>query len=97
MLRTSLRKPLMVRCCATPNGPKPIPPCMSKRDYLLRKAERIRVRLAILKVNQDDGMEELMSELAKVREDIRMINLDPLTYDICEREPWIDECKLHDN
>lgn len=80
-----------------PHTVKSIPPSMNRREYLLRKAERLRVRLAIHLVEQDDCCDEICSALAKVREDIRMINMDPLTYDICKSEPWLPECKCHDN
>lgn len=92
-----LARPVIACASTPPYTVKSVPPAVSRRDVLLRKAERLRIRLAIHMVGMDDCCEELCSELAKVREEIRQINVDPLTYDICIQEPWLQECKCYDH
>lgn len=66
-----------------------------RRDYLTRKVHVIRTK--IQKEVDPIELEKLYAKLHDVKEEINQINLDPLTYEYCKAEPWIDECKIHDN
>lgn len=68
----------------------------TRREYLLNKKIYIKEKLSACSIDDYDCMIELTSELAKIREELKNINMDPLTYETCEKEPWIMECKVFD-
>ena len=85
-----------VACKSTASQRQP-PSCAivhSKRDFL---SNRIRVVRDLIE-REDDEIEKeaLYSELYKNVCELAEVNIDPLTNEICTKEPWLDECKVYD-
>ena len=69
----------------------------SKRDALLKKAAELRLHLSVARATGDfDAADDLQKALYETRDLIYRLGMDPLTFDVCQSEPWLQECKVFD-
>jgi hypothetical protein len=65
-----------------------------RRDFLVRKVRLIQSRIK-RETNQIE-LDKLYEKLSDVNREIKEINIDPLTHEFCNIEPWAFECKEYD-
>lgn len=103
-----MRRSVIAKCYASSEKPN-IPQvnsnmcsCIPLRKQLENRRDYIRGRIRTLEMEQVTSRlarvesEELYKALAIVNAKLVEHNLDPLSTEICESEPWSQECKLFD-